>query len=135
MDPFRGKTGIVVHAGMATGTRIAGKLLAALHLDGFAAAKAKNAKMVITVDGVERREPFYEAHLVECAPGEHEVTVAVLHEHEVLPIGQIPVPDKRQIAFSSRTVRVTVATGEVTHLTYTPGATSIELAPGGGPQP
>jgi hypothetical protein len=132
MDPFRGRTGIAIHAGMATGTRTVGKLLKALHLESLGADSVKNHVMVIVVDGVERREPFYEAHFVECEPGLHEVTVAVLQEHAVLPLSSVPVPEKRQAAFTSRTVHVKVDAGEVAHLTYTPGVLGIELTPGGG---
>jgi hypothetical protein len=131
MDALAGKTGIAIHAGISSGSRTIGKLLSALHLDKLGAHYAKGQVMVIDVDGVERTEPFYEAHFVECVPGEHDVTVSTRND---ATIGmQVRSPAAVQKAVTSKGLRVTVRPGEVVHLTYTPGVTGMTLEPGGGP--
>jgi hypothetical protein len=125
VDPLSGKTGIAIHAGMSQGTRPFGKILKALHLEQLGAHYARSSVMVISIDGVDRSEPFYEAHFVECAPGEHDVTVSV---QQTASIGHGPAaPSSLQKAFTSKTLRVSVAPGQVVHMTYTPGATGSAL--------
>lgn len=132
MDALAGKTGIAIHAGISSGSRTIGKLLSALHLDKLGAQYAKGQVMVIDVDGVERTEPFYEAHFVECAPGDHDVTVSTRND---VTIGMQPrSPASVQKAVTSQAIRVTVRSGEVVHLTYTPGVTGMTLELGGGPR-
>jgi hypothetical protein len=131
MDTLAGKTGIAIHAGMSSGSRTIGKLLSALHLEKLGAHYAKGQLMLIDVDGVERTEPFYEAHFVECAPGDHDVTVSTRNE---TTIGmQVRSPAVVQKAVTSKSLRVTVRAGEVVHLIYTPGVTGMTLELGGGP--
>ena len=90
----------------------------------WGASMAKDFLMVINVDGVERREPFYEAHFVECGPGEHGVAI-----HPSLPSGTPLQP----VFWASKTIQVTVPAGEVVHLTYTLGGVgqvTLELGQG-----
>lgn len=117
MESLVGKTGIVIHAGVDPNRgRTVGKLLHAMHLDKLlahlGASMAKDFLMVIKVDGVERREPFYEAHFVECGPGEHAVSTEPW---------QPTVTSVQPVFWASKTIQVTVPAGEVVHLVYTLG--------------
>lgn len=114
MESIVGKTGIVIHAGVhREGGRTVGKLLHALHLDKllahWGASMAKNFQMLINVDGVERREPFYEAHFVECGAGEHTVSIQPW-QPTVTPV--------QPIFWASKSMQVTVPAGQVVHLIY-----------------
>ncbi len=116
MEELVGKTGIVIHAGVKPERgRTVGKLLHAIHLDKLlmqlGASMAKDFLMVINVDGNEVREPFYEAHFVECAPGPHEVSV---HPSQ-------PAVAVQPVFWASKKIDVNVKSGEIVHLIYTLG--------------
>jgi hypothetical protein len=126
MESLAGKTGIVIHAGVHPGGGgTVGKLLHAVHLDKvlahWGASMAKDFLMVINVDGTERREPFYEAHFVECGPGEHDVAVQPAQSTAVV----------QPVFWAAKKMKVTVAAGEIVHLTYTLGGVGqVSLALG-----
>ena len=113
MGDTQGKTGIEIQSGVSAGQRTIGKILHALHLDGMTKAIADNARLKIKLDGVEREEPLYEAHFVECEPGEHEL--------ELSWYGRIGVASETLGSyFNEHTMRVAVEPGTVTQLRYTP---------------
>jgi hypothetical protein len=113
MHDAQGKTGIEIQAGLSPGQRMIGKILHTLHLDGVTKAVAGNARLKIEIDGVEREEPLYEAHFVECAAGEHELKLSWY--------GNIGVASETLGSyFNEQKLRVTVEPGTVTELRYTP---------------
>ncbi|MCA9677895.1 MAG: hypothetical protein KC464_22920, partial [Myxococcales bacterium] len=107
-----GRTGIEIRVGLSPGQRTVGKVLSALHLERLGAWVARGSTAVIKVDGVERREPLYEAHFVATAPGVHEV--------EIFMVGPGPGVDAIQDAVRGRHATVRVEAGKVTVLRYAP---------------
>ena len=86
MDELRGKTGIVIHAGVSTGTRIIGKFLNVMSLG---AVNSSSAELVISVDGEARREPFYEAFRGQRLGDQQFVDGAVEHGAEYIEIVEL----------------------------------------------
>jgi hypothetical protein len=106
-----GATGIEIHALLSTISKIVGKLLEKVHLEGI--LTAGDAQMVIVLDGVERREPLYEAHFVPCEPGDHELKISWE------PFG--PTLGAAYRVASARTLSVRVEPGQVAIVEYMPG--------------
>jgi hypothetical protein len=106
------QTGIEIHALLTTASRVVGRLLQKIHLGALLQA-AGDVQMVITLDGVERKEPLYEAHFVACEPGEHELKIAWE------PYGPTLGAVARKA--SARTLQVTVEPGQVAIVEYMPG--------------
>ncbi len=113
MDGTAGKTGIEIQAGMSPGQKNIGKLLHALHLDGVGKVLADNMKVEITLDGDSHEEPLYEAHFLECEPGEHELGLAMY--------GRIGVASKTMgKIFNKNSIKLVVEPGKVTQVRYAP---------------
>jgi hypothetical protein len=110
-----GTEGIEIQAKLSAISRVVGRLMSAAHLDHLLKASADSMKltMVITLDGVERREPLYEAHFVPCEPGVHQLTIAWEELGPTMGAGI------RKL--SSRSVEITVEPGKVAVLEYMPG--------------
>lgn len=113
MSDHTGKTGIEIHIGLPEGQKVVGRMLHALHLEKLIAFIGRNATAVIVLDGVERREPLYEAHFLEAAAVEHELSMHFLQ-------GPLPGPEGVQKAFTSDSLRVTVEPATVTVVEFTP---------------
>jgi hypothetical protein len=103
-----GETGIEIRAVMTGGTKLQGKFLHLVHLDGLNVA---GLEMVINLDGKERREPLYESHFLPCAPGDHDLVIA----------WESPVGRKLIHGMSERKLKVHVDAGQVALVEYTPG--------------
>ena len=106
------KTGIEIHVALSPGQRTVGKVLSALHLEKLGAAVAHLTNAVISVDGVARVEPLYEAHFIEAGPGKHHVEMSMQ--------GKAPGPAGMQKTMTGTAVDVEVESGKVTVLEYTP---------------
>lgn len=120
------KTGIEISPGISEAQRTTSELLHKLHLDWFGAAiksLASGATMTITVDGQKREEPWSGVHLVECAPGTHQLALEwnshSIGGHSLAPLEQT----------------ITVEPGRITELVYSvqtllshgPAAASLEV--------
>jgi hypothetical protein len=104
-----GKGGIEISPGLSEAQKTTAKLLTALHLDWFGAAVdslLSSTTMTITVDGVERVEPWHGTHFVECAPGTRQLELR-WNTHSIG--GRSLAPLKADI---------TVEPGRVTELVY-----------------
>lgn len=112
MSGTSGKTGIEIQVGLTPGQKVIGKVLEKLHLEVLGRAVAAVSKAVITVDGVRRDEPLYEAHFVEAAPGTHHV--------EMFMQARGPASDTIANLMHGRKLDVMVEDGKVTVLLYTP---------------
>ena len=106
-----GRTGIEIHVALSPGQRTVGRILSALHLEKLGAAVAKLTDAVISVDGVERVEPLYEAHFVEATPGVHHVEMSMRGKGG---------PAGLQKTMTGQVLNVDVEPGKVTVLLYTP---------------
>jgi hypothetical protein len=129
------KTGILVHMEFSETAGAMGKMtfkfLHALHLDGFLKVMFDVRPILIEVDGVETKVPWTEffespdhSHFVECAPGEHELSIAVGDFLGHASIGA---------AISRVKATVTVQPGKATKVRYIIGAGAsyqLEVVPG-----
>lgn len=107
-----GQTGIEIQVGLTPGQKVIGKLLHAAHLDVIGEWVARGSTAVIEVDGQRTEEPFYEAHFVACAPGEHAV--------EMFMQGRGPASDTVADKIYGTSLSTNVEDGRVTVLLYTP---------------
>jgi hypothetical protein len=117
MSYREGTTGIEIQCGLTEGQAKVGKLLHAMHLDWLMKWGASKNTMVIAIDGVEREEPLFQAHFVECAPGEHELRVAFYNNMKSgTPLAAEVYGEGKR--FWTESVRVVVEPGKVVQAVY-----------------
>lgn len=97
---------------LSPGQRTIGKVLEALHLQKLGEWVARSSLAVLSLDGVEREEPLYEAHFLEAAPGVHHVEMFF----------KMKRMDSSTVerAFRGTALDVRVEPGKVVQLLYTP---------------